>query len=82
MRKLIGNACHTLWFWRNKQKHDEEYTTPTSLTPIIHGKTKFYADSIKLYGRVSTRTHATIQVHFSPPGEGWTMMNVDGTVSN
>lgn len=38
-------ACHQLWHWRNKQKHDDNFVMPNNFTRMIHNSVKEYGDS-------------------------------------
>lgn len=33
--ELWATACYSLWFWRNKQKHDENFVRPFKLWEFI-----------------------------------------------
>ncbi|MCH98228.1 ribonuclease H protein [Trifolium medium] len=77
-RDVWATACHCLWYWRNKEKHDTHYIRPTNVVHHIVQRVKDYYSSREVQ-HVVTQVHSTVNyIGWKPPDVGWTKLNTDG----
>jgi ribonuclease HI len=75
-------ACHSLWSWRNKEYHNENFLRPSEPIQIIKQRVNDYllvckADSVIRSGSTSVQ-----HVGWLPPSDGWVAINTDGAISS
>jgi hypothetical protein len=72
-------TCHRLWFWRNKENHDENFSRPSMPTLYIRNQVKNYSDTDVLHIGDNTPIHTTILVGWKHPRVNWIKLNTDGS---
>lgn len=57
-------GCYNLWFWRNKQVHDDNFVRPPSPSRIILGLVHEYEQGKKLRNPLLRCTIQQVHVHW------------------
>jgi ribonuclease HI len=71
-------ACHSLWFWRNKENHEEGFIRPYNPAQAIMKQATEY-DLASNNARIVTGKEKTISlIKWSPPKIAFVKLNTDG----
>jgi hypothetical protein len=73
-----AHACHSLWFWRNKEAHVDNFVRPSDPTQVIKKKVNDYLLACKTDNIIHCVPRVIQHVGWSPPGDGWVALNTDG----
>ncbi|CAJ2653650.1 unnamed protein product [Trifolium pratense] len=71
-------ACHALWTWRNKEKHDDSFNRPYRPHLVIKQYMTEYEKSSQVDHNVVVLPRVMRQIGWCPPSEGWIIINTDG----
>jgi hypothetical protein len=73
-----ATSCHSLWCWRNKQLHDDNFERP--FWPIQHvlKKTGDYMQALQNSNTVETRNKTIVMIRWLPPKDNFVKLNTDG----
>ncbi|GAU46417.1 hypothetical protein TSUD_134470 [Trifolium subterraneum] len=57
-KDLWAQACHSIWYWRNKEKHDDSFERPINPAQHVMINTRNYevVDSIVVAETISSKT--------------------------
>ncbi|GAU43243.1 hypothetical protein TSUD_241340 [Trifolium subterraneum] len=72
-------ACHQLWFWRNKEKHEESFSRPSNAVLHVMNQVKYYQDADCENVIVVSPTREVVMVGWKYPPSGWVKLNTDGS---
>jgi hypothetical protein len=73
-----AHACHSLWFWRNKEAHVDNFFRPSDPTQVIKKKVNDYLLACKTDYIIHCIPRVIQHVGWSPPSDGWVALNTDG----
>jgi ribonuclease HI len=73
-----AQACHSLWFWRNKECHVDNFFRPNEPIHVIKKRVNDYLIACKVDGVIQPATRIIQQVGWLPPNDGWVVLNTDG----
>jgi ribonuclease HI len=73
-----ATACNSIWLWRNKELHDDDYNRPTR--PILHilNYISEYYQARMMSSVVIKLPRVTSMIGWKPPVEGRLKLNTDG----
>jgi hypothetical protein len=78
-----ASACHSLWYWRNKESHDYNYNRPIDSKQYILKRVKDYIMQSRVASMLQVHHAATRQEIWTPVREvGWVTINTDGARRN
>ncbi|XP_058775278.1 uncharacterized protein LOC131649534 [Vicia villosa] len=75
---IWATACHTIWQWRNKEKHDTTFKRPFCATTVIMEKFLQYKKAMVNKNMIMERYHTVKLVHWCTPKHGFVKLNIDG----
>jgi ribonuclease HI len=78
-KDVWATACHSLWYWHNKEQHDTHYARPINPAYYILQRAKQYHLSVaaanQCVGQVNRETRP---IGWKPPVGDWVKLNTDG----
>ncbi|PNY12420.1 ribonuclease H [Trifolium pratense] len=77
-REYWAQACHCLWFWRNKDIHDEDFVRPTRPVQQVMKLLGDYMHAFNNNNVVLERTRSIRWIGWSPPKMNFVKLNTDG----
>ncbi|XP_058750605.1 uncharacterized protein LOC131623586 [Vicia villosa] len=80
-KDLWATTCHSLWFWRNQRKHDDQFVMPSNLSFMLCNKFKVYHAAIDRGREISAKNQQEKHIKWNPPSFGCICVNVDGAVN-
>ncbi|PNY00647.1 ribonuclease H [Trifolium pratense] len=66
-----ANGCYSLWTWRNKEQHDENFLRPHQPVPFVLQRSREYFNAVQTTKVTTMKPHRTVWVGWKPPGAGW-----------
>ncbi|KAK2459136.1 TMV resistance protein N [Trifolium repens] len=73
-----AQACHSLWYWRNKENHVDNFFRPSEPIQFIKKRTNDYRLACKADRVIHLVPKTVRQVKWLPPVDGWVALNTDG----
>jgi ribonuclease HI len=73
-----ANVCYYLWYWRNKEIHDENFIRPVQPVLFVLQRCREYNRANKTTRAVIERPRSTVMIRWKPPVEDWVKLNTDG----
>ncbi|XP_058759648.1 uncharacterized protein LOC131632954 [Vicia villosa] len=71
-------GCHTLWEWRNKDLHMENFSRPIEEGKVINDRVKDYKAAIMLNTKVMNRCYDELEIFWNKLRRGFLKLNSDG----
>lgn len=73
-------SCWSLWYHRNKVRHDNVVSSPMETVQFVFNYTAFHRSNMYKPVGVAARSPETVQGPWSPPPPGWYKVNFDAAV--
>jgi len=77
-----ATACHSLWKWRNKEAHEENYQRPMQPYIEISRYARDYNLDVKVDNIVTALPKMLVHIKWRPPGGIWVVLNTDGAIKD
>ncbi|MCH81648.1 putative ribonuclease H protein, partial [Trifolium medium] len=73
-----GTACHSLWTWRNKEAHDDEFLRPIHPLNYVHKRIEEYQHAKQASDLLEGRECTRVEIGWKPPSGSFVRLNTDG----
>jgi hypothetical protein len=73
-----ANACYSLWMWRNKEQHEDNFLRPTQPVSFVLQRCREYCNAVQAKEVMAEKPRRISWVGWKPPDVGWIKLNTDG----
>jgi ribonuclease HI len=73
-----ATVCHTLWYWRNKLVHDDDFVMPAYPWQVINQRVLNYGAHSSINASILAGSRELEEIRWWPPDSGWIRLNTDG----
>ncbi|GAU13938.1 hypothetical protein TSUD_262650 [Trifolium subterraneum] len=73
-----ATTCHSLWMWRNKEAHDEEFVRPMQPVNYVQKRVEEYQHAKQASDLLDGREYTLVDIGWKPPSGSFVKLNTDG----
>ncbi|MCI02556.1 ribonuclease H protein, partial [Trifolium medium] len=73
-----ATACHSLWMWRNKEMHDDDFVRPVHAIQYVTNTVENYCQAKRATEVLGCREYVSTQIGWIPPTGDFVKLNTDG----
>jgi hypothetical protein len=77
-----ATAIHSLWFWKNKEEHDDGFIRPANLNMYVARTVREYEAANRVNDVALISNRVIRHVGWKPPMDDWVVVNTDGAKKN
>jgi ribonuclease HI len=81
-RDIWATTCHSLWMWRNKETHDEEFIRPIQSVNYVYKAVEDYKHAKQVTDMIGGNEYSLVEVGWKPPVGSFVRLNTDGARKN
>jgi ribonuclease HI len=71
-------ACYSLWIWRNKEQHDENFIRPAIAVPLVWKKVDEYNAAMRNSEDIMEKDKVVRLIRWKQPKSSFVSLNTDG----
>jgi ribonuclease HI len=77
-----ATACHSLWMWRNKEAHDEDFVRPIHPINYVYKRVEEYHHAKHASDLIDGKEYSRVEIGWKPPSGNFVRLNTDGASKN
>jgi ribonuclease HI len=77
-KNIWSHACHQIWYWRNRERHEETFSRPSNMAMEVLRHVHCYQEATRCIAGTTSPTYGVALVGWKCPQVGWVKLNSDG----